>query len=527
MTIASDIDTHCDLIKDNYLKYKDQDQYISNSIEFINKIKTIKTITVGDDITIKFFQQNTDTNEYSVNFSYSEKYQYFDLLPENVLFENYNQLKEVSKIIKDLIDTYNLNGSSFTYAKPDNDNDLQPEEQPLDQQFHNIAEKIYTTTTTEKTKANYYYRSFRVFLEAMSSIVNTVLFYLNKQIFTEILKRVKATATTINNSLNPDNDNTILDDLKKLSENYLSKDENVNIVVKIINSDDNKKEQLTQFNNDVIKLLGENVHSFLNYLHNTSNTLKKQYKASTSNYKNEYEETRKNLGEINKDIEDNIGDIKSLKEISKQIEINEKYYTGFLYTVIAIVIVCSVMIMMSINNSYDTQVALLYSMIGVLVFFYLFYIVSMRFMVTDIYEGFSDSGSTYIDTMIKEYMKDTLISLETSSSNSFYLNTVMPAMQNEKRKYDTLKVKSLSHKNKHKLFNNESLHRTNTNRFLIDLIVGMVISTIIAYIIFLTFPENTFMVVATSVVLYGIFLSIYMYQTQKRSNSSFRHMYFT
>lgn len=524
MTIASDIDTHCDLIKDNYLKYKDQ--YISNSIEFINKIKTIKTIDIVDDI--EFFQQKPDTNEYSVNFSYSEKYQYFNFLPENVLFENYNQLKEVSKIIKDLIDKYNLNGSSFTYTKPDDYEDLQTEEQPLDQQFHNIAEKIYTTTTTETTKADYYYRSFRVFLEAMSSMVNTVLFYLNKKIFTKILEKVKTTVTTINGSLSTSN--TILDDLKKLSENYLSKDENVNIVVEKINSmdsADNKKEQLTQFNNDVIKLLGANVHSFLNYLHNTSNTLKKQYKASTSNYKNEYEETRKNLGEINKDIEDNIGDIKSLKEISKQIEINEKYYTGFLYTVIAIVIVCSVMIMMSINNSYDTQVALLYSMIGVLVFFYLFYIVSMKFMVTDIYEGFSDDGSTYIDTMIKEYMKDTFISLETSSSNSFYLNTVMPAMQNEKRKYDTLKVKSLSHKNKHKLFNNESLHRTNTNRFLIDLIVGMVISTIIAYIIFLTFPENTFMVVATSVVLYGIFLSIYIYQTQKRSNSSFRHMYFT
>lgn len=157
---------------------------------------------------------------------------------------------------------------------------------------------------------------------------------------------------------------------------------------------------------------------------------------------------------------------------------------------------------------------------------------SMKFLVNDLFEGFSDdssssSSSTSIDTLLRNYMSDTLISLETSSSNSFYVNTVMPSMKNEERKYDTLRVKSVSSLNKHKLFNNESLHSINKNKNLIDLIVGLVISTIISYIIFLTFPSSTFLVVSTTVVLFTVFLAIYAYQTQKRSNTSYRHMYFT
>lgn len=537
MVITDDINSHCDFIKENYLKYKDikenesdatkvTDSFATKANELINAIKKsdIYSSFDGDLFTENKDEETKAITGYSLNYTYNRSYQCFDdILIDS--YTSYNNLKELSKVIKDLLKEYNDQGHSFTYQKPSSSQSTPT----ILKDFHDTAEDIYTTTTKDNTKAKYYYRSFKVFLEAISSAVNTVLFHTNRVIFEKILTQVKTKVKEIKGS-DITETGTILDDLNKLSVSYESIDPEINIVKKIINDKGDNNTTITMFNEEIIKPLGSDVHSFLNHLHNTSATLKSIYQASTSNYKNEYENTRKKLGEINDNIKDNLGDIRSLKEVSKQIKINERYYTGALYTIIAVVVVCCVIIGMSLNANYDAQVALLYTMIGVLIVFYLIYTMSMKFLVNDLFEGFSDassSSSTSIDTLLRNYMSDTLISLETSSSNSFYVNTVMPSMKNEQRKYDTLRVKSVSSLNKHKLFNNESLHSINKNKNLIDLIVGLVISTIISYIIFLTFPSSTFLVVSTTVVLFTVFLAIYAYQTQKRSNTSYRHMYFT
>lgn len=533
MVITDDINSHCDFIKENYLKYKDGKLAIKAN-ELINAIKNSDIYSNFDGDTTSLFSENKDEETeaitgYSLNYTYNRSYQCFDdiSIETYTSYTSYNNLKELSKVIKDLLKEYNDQGHSFTYQKPS----FSQSTPIILKYFHDTADNIYTTTTTttDNKKAEYYYRSFKVFLEAISSAVNTVLFHTNRVIFEKILTQVKTKVKEIKGS-DITETGTILDDLIKLSVSYESIDPEINIVKKIINDKGDNNTTITMFNEEIIKPLGSDVHSFLNHLHNTSATLKSIYQASTSNYKNEYENTRKKLGEINDNIKDNLGDIRSLKEVSKQIKINERYYTGALYTIIAVVVVCCVIIGMSLNTNYDAQVALLYTMIGVLTVFYLIYTMSMKFIVNDLFEGFSDassSSSTSIDTLLRNYMSDSLISLETSSSNSFYVNTVMPSMKNEQRKYDTLRVKSVSSLNKHKLFNNESLHSINKNKNLIDLIVGLVISTIISYIIFLTFPSSTFLVVSTTVVLFTVFLAIYAYQTQKRSNTSYRHMYFT
>lgn len=522
-TEEDNIDNYINFIYDNYLRTTNGE--VDGGSSFIQKVRDVKKSEPIPPRNSSLLISNV-SNVYNFNLEYDITDQYFhnkEGVTTNILTSEYIDLVTLQQNIQHMKDEYDMNGKTFAYPE------IGIVQSNAFSSINNLAEKIYGVTVNENSQKEYYYRSFGVFLNAALYLVKSVKTDLNRKIFK---KHVSETIRILENTpfqLTLSDSMIDAGALQKLSNNYQSTDTNTNIIQSYLQGDqlsNDQKTKLEQINTDVIYPLGQNIKEYINYMLNESNHMQNTYNASSA-YHSEFDNSRKKLKGINEDIMKNNNKSKNMVQMSEQIDSNASYYNFMFYLVVIIVLVILIIMGTSLNNSYATKMSVLYSCITGLVVFYIIYAIAMRFLVVDMYEGFSDSDSNYVEKTIKTYMYDTRIMLHNEGSNSFYISTLIPSMKREEKKYDYLKIASVSHYNKQNMYVNDKLHTINKNRAMIDLIVGMVISIIAVYMVYLTFPESTFLVVSMGVVLFSVFFSIYVYTTQKRASTSYKHMYFS
>lgn len=519
-TITDSVDHYITFIHDNYLKTTG-DAGQADPTTFIQAITNLKNI---NSITQQNQQNgliNTQTSAPTLSLDYDVIEQCFRD-NDDVLISEYKHLVDLQTRLKVFKDAYDSNGSSFTFQGPIVD----ASSNSTFSSINALANTIYDKTINEEKQKEYYYRSFGVFLDAVLSLVNSTKLFLNEQIFkqhiAQLITHIKDTVSGMNTV---DFTNSMLDhaNIQKLSENYQSSSTEINIIQQYLSeiTNETQRTRLEEINDNIVMPLGENIKKYINHILNENNKLQD---VGITLHK-EYDTSRDKLRKINNDLTESNSKSREMSIFAEHIDRNASYYNTMLYLVVGIVIIVLVAMLTSLNNSYGAKMSILYACVAGLVAFYVFYAISMHFLVV---EGFSSSGgSSYVSGLIERYMYLSMITLQNSASNSFYVNTVMPAIKREEKKYNSLKVASASHFNKQRMYINDRYHSMNKDRAMIDLIVGMVTSTIVMYMVYLTIPENTFLVVALGVLLFSLFLSIYFYTTQKRTNSSYKHMYFS